>query len=160
LAGCWKPPWSLDELLPDPFDEPLSPLDELDDEPEPDDEPDVDEVPPVLGLPELAAAWVDPGSITATTPAATTLATDTVAVVAFSRRRPCSRSATACAICRALLTCPADRPRASRSSQLLTFDSVTRPAAGAVDEPSQNVLSKTVAAWQRGFARPPGTASI
>lgn len=43
----------------------------------------------------LAAACVEPGSATATAPAATTLAKPTVAVVAFRRRLPRSRSATA-----------------------------------------------------------------
>jgi hypothetical protein len=54
----------------------------------------------------VTAAWVDPGRIAATTPATTTLAKDTDTVVAFSRRRPSSRSATACATWRAL---PAER---------------------------------------------------
>ena len=85
----WKP--LLDELLFDPsdelFDEPepefdVAPVDEL--------EPD-DDLPPVL----VVAAWVEPGSITATTPATATLARDTDAVVAVSLRLPCSRSATA-----------------------------------------------------------------
>ncbi len=85
----WKP--LLDELLLDPSDEPL-------DEPEPEfdvapvDEPELDEdLPPVL----VVAAWVEPGSTTATRPATATLARDTDAVVAFSLRLPCSRSATA-----------------------------------------------------------------
>lgn len=43
----------------------------------------------------VADACVEPGSTATTTPAATTEAKDTVIVVAFSRRRPCSRSATA-----------------------------------------------------------------
>lgn len=43
----------------------------------------------------MPVAWLDPGRVTATTPATATLAKDTVAVVALSRRRPCSRSATA-----------------------------------------------------------------
>ncbi len=43
----------------------------------------------------LVAACDDPGSTAATTPAVITLATDTVAVTAFSLRRPLSRSATA-----------------------------------------------------------------
>ncbi len=95
LDGAWKPLPDelllLDELLlPDallPFDElPLTgevPLvDEL---------PLPDELPPVL----LTAAWLEPGRAAATTPATATLASDTVTVVAFSRRRPCSRSVTA-----------------------------------------------------------------
>jgi hypothetical protein len=43
----------------------------------------------------VTAAWLDPGRTTATTPAARTLAAETVTVVAASRRRPRSRSATA-----------------------------------------------------------------
>jgi hypothetical protein len=117
LAAARKP--LLDELLLDPFVElplvespldpldpvdpvdPVDPLDPLDPvelslDPECEVEP-VDELE--LGedlLPVLVtAAWLDPGRVTATTPAAATLARDTVAVVALSRRRPCSRSATA-----------------------------------------------------------------
>ena len=69
--------------------------------PEPEPEPRfvVDE-PPVRALADellvlVTAACVEPGSATATAPAAITLANPTVAVVAFSRRRPRSRSATA-----------------------------------------------------------------
>jgi hypothetical protein len=95
-------------LLPEPLDpeldvpeldvpepdvpEPDVPEPELDDPVEPDDEP----VPVVV-----TAAWLVPGKITATAPAASTLAADTVTVAAFSRRRPRSRSATACATRRA-----------------------------------------------------------
>jgi len=57
------------------------------------DELELDDELPV----PVTAAWVDPGRIAATTPATTTLAKDTDTVVAFSRRRPSSRSATACA---------------------------------------------------------------
>lgn len=103
LAGaCRPPPWLLEELLPEPVDEPLPP--EVPDEPEEpeepelDDEPEVDEVPPVVAF---VAAWLVPGRMAATTPAATTLAAVTVTVVAVSRRRPCSRSATARATWRA-----------------------------------------------------------
>jgi len=109
LPGAWKPPWSPVELLlespdepsevpvpdePDELDEPDEP-DELD-EPAPEDDeplPAVDEPFPDL----VTAAWLDPGRIAATAPTATTLAAVRVTVVAFSRRRPCSRSATACA---------------------------------------------------------------
>jgi hypothetical protein len=122
LDGAWSP--LFDELLLDPSDElldepvdPVDPVDPLELVPEFDVEP-VDE----LELDEdlllvLVAAWLDAGSITATTPATATLARDTVVVVAFSRRRPCSRSATACATCR-----PASRLAApdARSSQLFT----------------------------------------
>jgi hypothetical protein len=103
LEGAWKP--LLDELLLDPLDELLDPSDELPDEPaDPADplepEPDVeppdeleldDELLPVL----VTAAWLEPGRVAATAPATATLAKVTVTVVALSRRRPCSRSATA-----------------------------------------------------------------
>src|SRR5450756_1042894 len=52
----------------------------------------VEEVPEVFTV-----ACVDPGRTATTTPAPTTLAKDTVTGVVFRRRRPCSRSATACA---------------------------------------------------------------
>jgi hypothetical protein len=85
LDGAWRPPWLLDELLLDPLDE----LDEL-------ELPD-DELLPLL----VTAAWLEPGRIATTTPATATLAKDAVTVVAFSRRRPRSRSATARATRRA-----------------------------------------------------------
>jgi hypothetical protein len=138
--GAWNPLFDellfdellFDELLLEPFDELLDePSDPLELVPEfdvPEDELELDEDL----LPALVAAWLDPGSTTATTPARATLARDTVVVVAFSRRRPCSRSATARATCRA----------ASRSvPQLFTSTSVTRPAVSAVVELSANVLS-------------------
>lgn len=98
--GAWNP--LFDELLLDPFDElPDDPVDPLELVPELDVEP-VDELELEEDLlPVLVAAWLVPGSINATTPATATLARDTVVVVAFSRRRPCSRSATARATCRA-----------------------------------------------------------
>jgi hypothetical protein len=105
--GAWKPPWSLDELLPESSEE----LPDESDEPDEPDEPlDPDELEPDVELEPLelelfpvlvTAAWLVPGRITATAPAASTLATPTVTVVVFSRRRPCSRSATACATWRA-----------------------------------------------------------
>ncbi len=78
---------------------------ELPDEPaglEPPEVPVLDE--PELPVWELAGelpesvtvVCVEPGSPAATAPAAATLAKLTVTVVAFSRRRPRSRSATAC----------------------------------------------------------------
>jgi len=86
----------LDELL-------LDPLESLELELELELELD-DELLPVL----VVAAWLlVPGRTAATTPATATLARVTVTVVAFSRRRPCSRSATARATWRALLTCAA-----------------------------------------------------
>jgi hypothetical protein len=123
LDGAWKP------LLPDPSEELLDEPSELPDpvelEPavEPLDELELaDELLPV----PVTAAWLDPGRIAAITPAAATLASDTVTVVDFSRRRPSSRSATACATCRAAawsaLLPPAGERRgpAGCSSQLFT----------------------------------------
>jgi hypothetical protein len=157
LDGAWKP--LLDELLLDPsdelLDEPADPADPLEPEPdvEPPDELELDdELLPVL----VTAAWLEPGRIAATTPATATLAKDTVTVVALSRRRPCSRSATACATC-----CPAPwsgvrRGPAAGSSQLFTSMSLARTAVSAVGEVSADVLSTR----GRGFARACGTASI
>ncbi len=90
LAGACSPSWLLDGLLLlEPVESPAS-LDEL----EPDDELlPLDELL-LLELP-VVAAWLAPGRMATTTPAAATLATVTVTVAAFSRRRPCSRSATA-----------------------------------------------------------------
>ena len=61
------------------------------------------------------ALRVEPGSAAATAPAASRLATPTVAVVVFSLRRPRSRSATARETCRAA---PWPRGAPLRSSQL------------------------------------------
>jgi hypothetical protein len=104
LAGDWSVLPELLELLEllELFDE----LEEEPDEPEPDEEePDEPELVPVLVLddvPEsLAEACVAPGSTSSTAPATATLAKDAVTVVPVSRRRPCSRSATARASCRA-----------------------------------------------------------
>lgn len=44
---------------------------------------------------DFTAAWVEPGRTASTAPATPTLARDTVSVVVFRRRLPCSRSATA-----------------------------------------------------------------
>jgi hypothetical protein len=109
VLGAWKVP----ELLDDPLEslellELLGVLDELagvlDDALEgvlegvlelaawPDEALLFDDVPEIF-----TAACVDPGRTAITTPATTTLAKDTVTVVVFRRRRPCSRSATACA---------------------------------------------------------------
>jgi hypothetical protein len=131
LAGACKPPWSLDELLLDPVDDPSDPLDDPLDEPWlPDDELPDDELVPV---PELFTdVWVAPGRPAATAPATATLARVTVTVVAFSRRLPCSRSATARATWRPLLT---------DSSRLFTSISVTPLAVSAVEGLSQNALS-------------------
>jgi hypothetical protein len=75
------------------------------------------ELEPVDELP-LTAAWLEPGRTATTTPATATLARPTVTVVAFSRRRPCSRSATASATWRA-------RSRAVCPCQLFTLISLT-----------------------------------
>jgi hypothetical protein len=104
-----------DELEPDEFDE-LAPLDEV--EPEPEVADPVPVLAPVLEAEPLEcvdALLVEPGSTAATAPAASRLATPTVAVAVFSLRRPRSRSATARETCRA-----APWPRGSplRSSQL------------------------------------------
>jgi hypothetical protein len=94
--------------LLDEFDE-FEELDELDEFEEFDEADEPEELVaesselPVLVLalellepPEVVAVWcVEPGSTAATTPAVTTLAKPTVAVVAFSLRLPRSRSATA-----------------------------------------------------------------
>lgn len=119
-----------DEFEPDEFDE-LEPLEEFDeleplDELEPPDvlepEPELaDPVPvlaPVLEVEPLEcvdALLVEPGSTAATAPAASRLATPTVAVAVFSLRRPRSRSATARETYRAA---PWPRGTPLRSSQL------------------------------------------
>ena len=105
-----------DELEPDEFDE-LEP-DEF--EPEPELADPVPVLAPVLGvevepLECVDALLVEPGSTAATAPAASRLATPTVAVVVFSLRRPRSRSATARETCRAA---PWPRGAPLRSSQL------------------------------------------
>ena len=146
FAGAWMP---LDELLPELFDEPSLEPDELDP-----DEVDPDEVEPeeldpvdVEPLPLLVtAAWLDPGRTNATTPAATTLTADTATVVPFSRRRPSSRSATACATWRALAACaflaacPDGRPRSACFSQLFTTLSLTCSSVRPVGELSEDDL--------------------
>lgn len=83
------------------------------DAPVPDD--DVPAALPPDELELLVVACVEPGSAAATAPAASRLATPTVAVVVFSLRRPRSRSATARETCRAA---PWPRGAPLRSSQL------------------------------------------
>ena len=117
-------PESLEELLPESLEEP--------DELEPDE---LDPVDVELLLLLVAAAWLVPGRITATAPAATTLVAATAIVAAFSRRRPSSRSATACATrraCAARSACAADPPRGVCFSQLFTTLSVTCSSVGVV----------------------------
>jgi len=99
-------------------------LEELDDELDEPDEPVPEDVPDVAGVagvpvevdepdeldellsddvPEfLTEACVVPGRTATSAPATATLANDAVTVAVFSRRLPCSRSATACASRRAL----------------------------------------------------------
>jgi hypothetical protein len=106
-----------DELEPDEFDE-LAPLDEF--EPEPELADPVPVLAPGLEvevepLECVDALLVEPGSTAATAPAASRLATPTVAVVVFSLRLPRSRSATARETCRAA---PWPRGAPLRSSQL------------------------------------------
>ena len=131
-------PESLDELLPESLEEP----DELEpDEPEP-EEPESDELDPddveLLLLLPVTAAWLVPGRITATAPAASTLVAATAIGAAFSRRRPSSRSATACATRRACAArsarsaCAAGPPRGVCFSQLFTTLSVTCSSVGVV----------------------------
>ena len=119
-----------DEFEPDEFDE-LEPLDEFDElepldelapldvfEPEPELADPVPVLAPVLEVEPLEcvdALLVEPGSTAATAPAASRLATPTVAVAVFSLRRPRSRSATARETCRAA---PWPRGTPLRSSQL------------------------------------------
>jgi hypothetical protein len=151
----WMPPWSLDELLPELLEEPSREPDELEPEELEPEEVEPEEVEPeeldpvdVEPLPLLVtAAWLVPGRTTAITPAASTLAADTATVVVFSRRRPSSRSATACATWRALAACaalaawPAGRPRSAFFSQLFTTFSLTWTSVRPVGELSENVLS-------------------
>jgi hypothetical protein len=120
LDGEDRPVELLEELLPELPELPEL-LPELALPPDvPEVAPDVPEVPlalelPLADVPEFdpvepadepvavlaAEAWWEPGRITATTPAASTLAADTETVAAVSRRRPCSRAATARATRRA-----------------------------------------------------------
>jgi hypothetical protein len=83
------------------------------DAPVPDDDVPAALLPDELEL--LVVVCVEPGSTAATAPAASRLATPTVAVVVFSLRRPRSRSATARETCRAA---PWPRGAPLRLSQL------------------------------------------
>ena len=129
MTGAWRLLELLDEfdeLEPDEFDE-LAPLDEF--EPEPELADPVPVLAPVLGvevepLECVDALLVEPGSTAATAPAASRLATPTVAVVVFSLRRPRSRSATARERCRAA---PWPRGAPLRSSSQLSIIAVWHP---------------------------------
>jgi len=144
LAGAWS--WLLEELLlllllllvlelssdelPESLDDDVA----LDDE-----------------LLLLVAAWLVPGRIATTAPAAATLATVTVTVAAFSLRRPCSRSATA----RATWRGPAC------SCQLFMPVRVTSQAPNTAGEGLRNALHVRAAdSVGRGFAQADGTATI
>jgi acetyl-CoA synthetase len=140
VDGACRLPWLLDELLPELVEPELLELEVPDELPVPlvpelELEPLDPELVLVLEGVVVTAAWLDPGRITATAPAANTLAAETVTVVAASRRRPRSRSATA----------RATRPAGLGSLWLFTNVSVTRPAACAVEKTSEL------------FLRPPAT---
>lgn len=134
-------PESLEEFELEEFE--LEELDELDEleELEEDDVPLSDEVP------DVTDACVEPGSTASTAPAATTEAKDTVIVVAFSRRLPCSRSATARAIWRAAAELAFRRARArSRSLPAGSFQvllmtlSLPRAPVPILGEQSQQAM--------------------
>jgi len=106
---------------------------------------EVRDTPPVLDdvrLVPVTAACVEPGRETATAPAAATLAKPTVTVVAFRRRLPSSRSATACITLRAA---PSRGARARgdpfRNSGLLMLVSLAYLLGRAVRVGSENALS-------------------
>jgi len=104
LEGDWRPDELLELLeLLDEFDDELDELDEL-------GELVPDELVELLGVlpgdvPEsFTVACVAPGRTAISAPVTATLANDTVMVVAFRRRLPCSRSATARAISRLFMS--------------------------------------------------------
>jgi hypothetical protein len=113
------------------FDE-LEPPDDFWSSEEP-DRPDSWELPDdfVPADPVLAEACVEPGRRRATTPAAATLAKETVAVVAASRFRPRSRSATARATADGRV----------RNCGLLMSGSVSCQLVGAVRPGSEDAMS-------------------
>ena len=144
LAGDWMED-EPDELLEE-LDEPEFELDEPEPEPELELELDVpDELEELLLVddPEslTVVACVAPGSTATSAPATATLANDAVTVVAVSRRRPCSRSATARASCRAF-------------SRLSMSISLPRPAEEAVRARSKNPLRPR----RLALLEPPGFA--
>ena len=127
------------------LDELLSPeLSELDD-------PDFAALDVLLSdeVPLVTDACVEPGSTATTTPAATTEANETVIVVAFSRRLPCSRSATACASLRAAALLAFRRARArsrsfsSGSSQAFMSLSLTCAPVPTLEEQSQQAMNQS-----------------
>jgi hypothetical protein len=116
-----------DELVPDELvpDE-LVPDELVPDELVPDEPVELLDVLPLDDVPEsFPVVWAAaPGRTAISAPVTATLAKDTVMVVVFRRRLPCSRSATARAISRLLMT-----------------SSLTRAAVWTVRGKSQNALS-------------------
>jgi hypothetical protein len=150
LEGDWRP----DELLEllDEFDDEPDELDELDelvpdelvpDELVPDEPVELLDVLPFDDVPEsFPVVWAAaPGRTAISAPVTATLAKDTVMVVVFRRRLPCSRSATARAI-----------------SRLFMSSSLTRAAVWTVRGKSQNALSAGGTA--RGLLGPAGLGSL
>jgi hypothetical protein len=133
LAGVWR----LEELpeLVDELDDELDELDELAPDELVPDELVPDELVGLLAVlscddvPEsFTALCAAPGRTATSAPVTATLAKDTVMVVAFRRRLPCSRSATARAI-----------------SRLFMSPSLTRTAEWTVRGKSENALSASTA---------------
>jgi hypothetical protein len=128
--------WRLDEPveLLDEFDDELDELDELvPDELAPDELAEPSDVLSCDDVPEsFAAVCAVPGRTAISAPVTATLAKDTVMVVAFRRRLPCSRSATARAI-----------------SRLFMSPSLTRAAEWTVRGKSENAMNAGGAAQFR-----------
>jgi hypothetical protein len=125
LEGDWRPDELLELLeLLDEFDDELDEPEELE-ELVPDELAGLLDVVPCDDVPEsFTALCAAPGRTATSAPATATLAKDTVTVVAFRRRLPCSRSATARAV-----------------SRLFMSPSLTRAAEWTVRGKSQNALS-------------------
>ena len=115
----------MDELLElDEFDDERDELDEL----APDELVELLDVLSCDDVPEsFTVVCVVPGRIAISAPVTATLAKDTVMVVAFRRRLPCSRSATARAI-----------------SRLFMSPSLTRAAVWTMRGKSENALSRVM----------------
>ena len=124
----------LDELVPDE----LVPDELLPDELVPDEPVELLDVLPFDDVPEsFPVVWAAaPGRTAISAPVTATLAKDTVMVVVFRRRLPCSRSATARAI-----------------SRLLMSSSLTWAAVWTVRGKSQNALSLNPPVRQGSFGR-------
>jgi hypothetical protein len=164
VEGDWRPEELLELLelleleLLDDFDDELDELDDLD---------VFDELVPDGLLELLEVLWFDvpesfavvcaaPGRTANSAPVTATLAKDTVMVVAFSRRLPCSRSATARAI-----------------SRLFMSSSLTLTPGWTVREKSENALSAapgpgfpwpgeagTIAQWAMTLPQPPSARHV